>query len=457
VDLAERLSGDGVVVILDKWDLREGQDKHAFMEQLVKDKSIMKVLVICDAVYQAKADGRSGGVGTETQLISKEVYENTDQEKFIPIVREHDREGAPCVPKYMASRLYIDLSSPEIFEANYQKLVRNLYGKPLIKRPPLGIAPAYITEESQIVLRTSHKVSEIKNALLNGRPSANGLISDFLDTFLLSLEDFRLSDGTEPNFDERVAAMIEKMLPLRDEFIDFALTVFRYQDKVDLRKLQDFFERLVAFGDRPQTVTRYTEIDYDNYKFFIYELTLNFLAVLLSLMKYEEFAYFVGSPYFYRHPISGELESKGIEILNRYVLSLDKVRNARLRLQRVSVTADLIKSHSTRRDLNFEAIQQVDLILHYVTELCGLGQSWFPRTSVYSTRGSGTELLDRMVSLQHFERIKGIFQVNTVDELKVMVAKYVELSRNRRGYAEWEYNIRPLEKVIDPAKIGRLK
>ncbi len=32
LDLAERLSGDGVVVVLDKWDLKEGQDKHVFME-----------------------------------------------------------------------------------------------------------------------------------------------------------------------------------------------------------------------------------------------------------------------------------------------------------------------------------------------------------------------------------------------------------------------------------------
>jgi len=27
LDLAERLSGDGIIVVLDKWDLKEGQDK----------------------------------------------------------------------------------------------------------------------------------------------------------------------------------------------------------------------------------------------------------------------------------------------------------------------------------------------------------------------------------------------------------------------------------------------
>ena len=106
LELADRLSGDGIVVTLDKRDLKEGQEsKHAFMEQMVNDPNIGKVLVICDRGYQAKADDPKGGVGTETQLISKEVYENTGQEKFIPVVREYDQDGKPCIPHFMGSRI----------------------------------------------------------------------------------------------------------------------------------------------------------------------------------------------------------------------------------------------------------------------------------------------------------------------------------------------------------------
>ncbi len=36
LEWAERLrSNDGVDVVLDKWDLKEGNDKHAFMESMV--------------------------------------------------------------------------------------------------------------------------------------------------------------------------------------------------------------------------------------------------------------------------------------------------------------------------------------------------------------------------------------------------------------------------------------
>lgn len=457
LDLAERLSGDGIVTVLDKWDLKEGQDKHVFMEQMVNDVSIKKVLVVCDRVYQTKADDRKGGVGTETQLISKEVYENTVQEKFIPIVREYDDTGKPCIPHYMASRIYIDLSSDEKFEESYQKLIRNLYDKPLLKRPVLGTPPAYVAEEEQIVLKTSHKVIEIKNALLNDRRSSNGLISDYLDTVISSLEDFRLSGSSITDFDDRVVETIEKMLPMRDDFIDFVFTVFKYQESVDLEKFHNFFEKLIPFSYRPADVQSYTEFDYDNYKFLTYELILNFVAILLQLKKYKEVSHFINSQYFYRHPNYSELTHVGIEIFDTYPRSLDEIRNKRLNLRRVSLTADLIKAHSTRSDISFDEIKQADLVLYYVTELHGGQFSWFPRTSVYNSRGNAVELFERMVSLQYFEKIKGLFDIQNVEQLKKMIAEYIEKNKDRQRGHSWDYEILPLENVIDPNKIGTVK
>lgn len=65
VDLADELTQVGVHVVLDKFDLQEGHDTLAFMEQMVSDPDIKKVLLICDKVYAEKANGRKGGVGTE--------------------------------------------------------------------------------------------------------------------------------------------------------------------------------------------------------------------------------------------------------------------------------------------------------------------------------------------------------------------------------------------------------
>ena len=43
---------------------------------MVTDAEIKKVILICDKAYADKTDGRTGGVGTEAQIISGEIYEN---------------------------------------------------------------------------------------------------------------------------------------------------------------------------------------------------------------------------------------------------------------------------------------------------------------------------------------------------------------------------------------------
>src|SRR5206468_6744780 len=98
LNLATELRESGVDVVLDKWDLKEGHDAYAFMEKMVTDPQIRKVILICDRMYAEKADGRSGGVGTETQIISAKVYEKEDQNKFVAVVTENTEEGEAYLP-----------------------------------------------------------------------------------------------------------------------------------------------------------------------------------------------------------------------------------------------------------------------------------------------------------------------------------------------------------------------
>ena len=85
---ADRLIQDGVDVILDIYDLNEGDDKYAFMESMITDEEVTHVLVVCDTKYTEKANARAKGVGTESTIISSEVYSKVKQSKFIPILCE---------------------------------------------------------------------------------------------------------------------------------------------------------------------------------------------------------------------------------------------------------------------------------------------------------------------------------------------------------------------------------
>jgi len=125
IELAERLTNDGIHVILDDWDLKEGQDKYHFMEQMVNDESVNKVLLVSNKEYAEKANKKKGGVGIESLIVSDEIYQQVEQTKFIPVVMQYEN-GNPCLPTFIKSRIYIDLSDENTFEDNYDKLIRNI-------------------------------------------------------------------------------------------------------------------------------------------------------------------------------------------------------------------------------------------------------------------------------------------------------------------------------------------
>ena len=123
--LAKKLENDGIEVVIDYKDLKLGHDKYEFMEKMVNDSSIDKVLIICNSEYKKKADERVGGVGDESIIITPQVYGKAEQEKFIPVVCEKDINGEPYLPIYLASRMYADLTN---FSEGYKNLLENLTG-----------------------------------------------------------------------------------------------------------------------------------------------------------------------------------------------------------------------------------------------------------------------------------------------------------------------------------------
>lgn len=174
LNLATELRESGIDVILDKWDLKEGNDAHAFMEKMVTDPDVKKVILICDRQYAEKADERTGGVGTEAQIISPKIYAEVDQTKFVAVIPETNEDGKPFLPAYYASRIYIDLSDDDLYTSNFEQLLRWVYDKPLHVKPKLGKEPAFLAGTDPISLGTGTKHRRALDAIRNGKPYAAG-------------------------------------------------------------------------------------------------------------------------------------------------------------------------------------------------------------------------------------------------------------------------------------------
>ena len=148
IEFATYLMNNRVETIIDEWDAPEGIDLNYFMEKNVKSPETDFILIISDKEYARKADERSGGVGTETQIISKRVYDDVNQTKFIPIVWQNDENGKPCLPEYLTSRKYFDLT-PKNRYSNRKKLLRRLHNLPENPKPKLGDFPEELLETNK--------------------------------------------------------------------------------------------------------------------------------------------------------------------------------------------------------------------------------------------------------------------------------------------------------------------
>lgn len=151
IKFAQRLRENGIDVVADFWDLNPGNSLFAFMESMVTDPTIDKVLVLCNKIYADKAAAYTGGVGTETQIIGPHIYNKVRQEKFIPVILEREELDTEYIPVHMSGLIYIDLDRR--FEKGFEELLRLLYNKPLLRKPELGTAPSYIFEEKKRDLR----------------------------------------------------------------------------------------------------------------------------------------------------------------------------------------------------------------------------------------------------------------------------------------------------------------
>jgi len=451
LDLATELREAGIDVFLDKWDLKEGQDALKFMEKMVTDPKIKKVAIICDHTYVEKADKRTGGVGTETQIISPEIYAKEDQNKFVVIVAERDENGKACLPTYYKSRIFIDLSESDSYATNFEKLLRWIYDKPLYQKPEIGKIPEFLSETNSIKLGTSVKCKRALDAIRNNKGYANGALDEYFQTFVENLEKFRISNA-EGEFDDEVIKNIDNFLPYRNESITIFLTVAQYRNIPETwQQLHKFFENLIPYMYSPERTIARKKTDFDNFRFIIHEL---FLYAISSLLKYECFdavAYLIRQHYFVeKNNEYNRNIMKPFTIFFQYMSSLDR-RNERLKLGRTSLRADLLKQRSETSGIKFMQLMQSDFILFIRDCLDAIKyqqhQFWWPTTLLYIERHNGTlEIFARAQSKEYFSKINCIFDIG---EKKDFILLFEAFKKEELTIPSWGFfSLKPNPEIL---------
>ena len=424
LDLATRLRESGVEVILDKWDLKEGQSALSFMEQMVSNPEIKKVAIITDSAYAEKADGRAGGVGVETQIISEKVYNSQEQNKFVAVVAESDKNGKPYLPAYYKGRIYIDMSDPGNSSENFEQLLRWIYGKPLHVKPDIGRRPAFLDEQDNALGTTAANKRAVA-AVKGYERHASSAIESYLTIFAENLEKFRIKKVGN-DFYEIVVKNIDDFAPYRDEAVDLFVAVAQHAPTEDnIRHLHRFFESLIPYMSLPPNRNSYMEYEFDNFKFIIRELFLCWVAVLLQRERFAEADAFLRVQFYVeRNASRGKDPMEYYCVFDPSMVSLVDISQSKGRL---SFEADLLKKRANSTALRFRHLMQADFALYVRGNMLHPSDYiwWRPVTLVYTSNfPRAFEVFARSSSKKYFEKTKQILGISQKEDLEEFLYSY---------------------------------
>lgn len=432
---AEQLIADGIDVVLDIYDLKEGHDKFAFMERMITDDSVTQVLVISDKAYAEKADARKAGVGTESQIISKEVYEKVDQSKFIPIACEFDSDGNPFMPIFLRSRIWIDFSSPEAVNENWEKLIRLIFGKPLHEKPKLGKPPVYITDDtaspSSPVIT---KFNAFRHALLHNKQGLPLYRKEFLSSCVSYADALRTRQRPDiPSLGKRIIEDCTRLKVVRNHIADWILLEGATSQTDEFGPvLLGFLEELRELKARPPELNAWNDSWFDAHSIFVYETFLYVIAALIKTASYDLLHEIYTSHYL--RPVVDRYGDNPFEDFTCFYGNSETIQSELMADDRRyhSPAAELIKRQADREDIPFTNLIEAELLTLLMTFITPNAR-WYPGTVHYAPYNHSFPLFLRATQHKHFQKLATITGIVTADDLR----NAVKSGQERLAIVRW--------------------
>lgn len=430
LSFAISLVDDGIDVVLDKWDLSEGNDTYAFMEKCVTDNSITNVLMLLDPLYAEKADERRGGVGAETQIISAEVYGKVEQEKFIPIVFARNNDGDVCKPTYLKGILHFDLSNEDCFDIEYQRLVKRLFGREVYAKPQLGNKPSWVDSPQITKAKSITKYEKLKQN--DSQNVKKDLFLQSVDEIKTQFSNYAIGDYIQSVNDDEYIKLYEGTRDIRNCFLTLLLYYVYVDESVTL--IGDFFEEIQNIAQ-----TQYGLIS-EIKQILVHEMFVYTIAVMIKRKDYVSAGYLLGKTYFdnqHNDPIDFNFFYSASNHSN-----LDNCMNKRDKKNYYSGTAaywieSLAENICSKSDLVL-----ADLLC-YNYSLLGVNYTsswkWFPLLYVYGGGFNFTVAIQpiakHMQSREFLSKFVALFGYSNIDDF---IKKYKEVE-NANVAKEYRY------------------
>jgi len=461
-DFAIMLRSHGIDATIDEWEITGGNDLNSFMEKAIKEAD--KVIIACDKVYTDKANNRSGGAGIETYIISPDVYKKHDQNKYIPVIFEKDVDGIAYMPDYIKTRFYYDFTEDN-YQFSEEMLIRDIFGKPKYTKPPMGNKPIYIDQyeedDPKAYLNSIYSLARTSSNKIQNNQNRN-IVNQFTNELskiysdnLITYNEYK-EDPSNATFSK-----IEKFESLIEPFITI-LEAEIISDNLKSTDLIYMFESIVKYDKllKPNESTS-TDGMWDHINFSIYELFLYTVTILRHHEKSSLLSELLHANFFglYRYYDKKYSDFVGF---NKHLPSLE-IRKSNLKLNRISLHADLIVERAEKTKFKASLIVKTDLYLAYYSEIKNsydIIGFWFPRLYIYESMFRFEDLFEKLISRRYLNKFLSELGMKDKEELAVAINKYKtdyehEGSRNR-GYSQSFSSVPLLTNVIKLDLLGTI-
>ena len=434
LSFATDLVNDGIDVVLDRWSLKEGNDTYAFMERSVTDLTITNVLILLNPNYEKKANERNGGVGTETQIISPEIFNKVEQEKFLPVVYERGVNGEIPKPQYLKTMLHFDLSQGEKYDFEYQRLVKRLYGIEIVEKPELGMKPSWLEEKSVIPTKIRMEYECLK------QQKSDNVKKDEFRNFLFAVKE-KIVNFSKEELNSSISAneyieLYNDTKLYRDDF----LCLLKYSLYVPeaYKIIASIMEEIcVEIKDKSGYEGEVTRT-------LLHEIFIYVVAFYLKNKDYDALSYILSKTYFVSAYGYDDAESFNVfydnnENFNRAVSQKDGKRY-------YSGTASYWINNINIEVCNKNEFVFADVFCYNAAifvENYTDGWFWFPITYIYSRVEYGNSLFRRFaVRLKSKEHLREIAKIMGYSDVETFKIKYIEIeTKIKEGdFREYRYN-----------------
>ncbi|MGI6325993.1 MAG: SEFIR domain-containing protein [Saccharofermentanales bacterium] len=419
---ASQLMGDGIKVVIDKWDLKEGNDTYAFMERCVTDSSITNVLMLLDPIYARKADDHVGGVGTETQIISVKVYQKVDQDKFIPVVMERDEEGNICKPTYLQTRLHFDLSVPEEYDSTYQRLVKTLYGEEIYAKPALGRKPDWVDKPITVSPRTIVRYESLKYS--QPMKVKKNIFEKYLKEIQTKLVEYS-QGNSQVKTNEEYVLLYDGTGEIKEDFLQLIKNSVYIEDSY--KNIAEFFEKTanMLFPNK--------SLGIEVARIRLHELFLYVVAYYLKNKDYLASGYLLGKTYFNQRQYNDKRKADSFLMFYSGSVhqNLDAAIKARDNINYNTGTGQhwietLANDFCSKEQLVFADLICFNYSIYgkdYISS-----RPWFPITYIYENKidSALSVFAGKMISKDYVQEILPLFGFDTVEAFVTKIKEIEE-------------------------------